>query len=55
MAIKFFTEADRKASPRPVAPKGYVIPREGGGQRSSNERGVHTRSKKNTGKRPHQG
>ena len=55
MANKFFTEADRKASPRPVAPKGYHIPRDGGGQRVSDERGVHTRSKKNPGKRAHQG
>lgn len=55
MANKIITEAERKATPRPVAPKGYHIPRDGGGQRSSNERGVNTRSKKNPGKRAHQG
>lgn len=55
MANKFFTEADRKATPRPVAPSGYHIPRDGGGQKVSKERGVQTRSKKNPGKRAHQG
>ncbi|WP_197408077.1 hypothetical protein [Lampropedia cohaerens] len=55
MGNKIITEADRKATPRPVAPKGYHIPKDGGGQRVSLERGVHTRSKKNPGKRAHSG
>ncbi len=54
MANKFFTEADRKATPRPVAPKGVTFAASRG-QKSSLERGAHTRSKKNVGKRPHQG
>jgi hypothetical protein len=54
MAIKFFTEADRKATPRPAAPKGVTFGASRG-QKSSLERGSHTRSKKNCGKRPHQG
>ncbi|MES2889121.1 MAG: hypothetical protein V4739_14085 [Pseudomonadota bacterium] len=41
------TEADRKRTPSPV--------REGRGQRSSQERGAHTRSKKNPGKRAKKG
>ena len=48
------TEAERKASPRPVAPKGvtFTAPK---GQKRSLERGVATNSKKNPGKRPHKG
>ncbi|WP_395702363.1 hypothetical protein [Aquabacterium sp.] len=54
MAQKFRTEAERKATPRPVAPNGvtFTVSR---GQKKSQERGSHTRSKKNPGKRPHQG
>lgn len=54
MAIKIRTEADRKRTPAPVAPKGVTITTTRG-QKSSLERGSHTRSKKNPGKRPHQG
>ncbi len=54
MAIKIRTEADRKATPRPAMPPGATatVSR---GQKSSLERGAHTRSKKNPGKRPHKG
>ncbi|MDO4705580.1 hypothetical protein [Allofranklinella schreckenbergeri] len=55
MGNKIVTEADRKFTPPLPAPKGYSIPKQGGGQRVSKERGVHTRSKKNPGKRAHQG
>ena len=53
MGNKIRTEADRKATPRPVAPKGVTFTT-GRGQKRSLERGAHTRSKKNPGKRPHQ-
>jgi hypothetical protein len=48
------TEAERKATPRPVAPKGvnFTAPR---GQLRSLERGVATNNKKNPGKRPKKG
>ncbi|MBP8144887.1 hypothetical protein [Pseudorhodoferax sp.] len=54
MGNKIQTEADRKATPRPTLANGltYTTHR---GQRRSQERGSHTRSKKNPGKRPHQG
>ncbi len=54
MANKIITEADRRATPRPPAAKDTngSAPR---GQRISLERGSHTRSKKNPGKRPHKG
>ena len=52
MGNKIVTEADRRATPRPVAPKGVTYTA-GHGQKSSLERGSHTRSKKNPGKRPH--
>jgi hypothetical protein len=54
MGNKIRTEADRKATPRPATPTGvtYTPSR---GQKRSLERGSHTRSKKNPGKRPHQG
>lgn len=55
MGNKIVTEADRKFTPQPPVPNGYSLPKAGRGQRSSNERGVSTRSKKNPGKRPHQG
>ena len=52
MGNKIVTEADRKATkPLPGAPRLKA----GAGQRSSLERGSHTRSKKNPGTRPHQG
>lgn len=52
MGNKIVTEAMRKAT-KPVA--GARANNLGGGQKSSLERGSHTRSKKNPGKRPHQG
>jgi hypothetical protein len=54
MAIKIRTEADRRATPRPTLPNG-VTATVARGQKRSLERGSHTRSKKNPGKRPHQG
>ena len=54
MGNKIKTEADRKASPRPIAPKGVTFTA-GKGQKISLERGSHTRSKKNPGKRPASG
>jgi hypothetical protein len=48
------TEADRKATPRPVAPKGVTVTFRKG-QKVSLERGSHTRSKKNPGKRAKKG
>ena len=55
MGNKIVTEADRKRTAKPAAPEGYALPRHGRGQKISLERGSHTRSKKNPGKRPHQG
>jgi hypothetical protein len=54
MGNKIITEADRKATPRPAAPKGVTFTT-GKGQKLSLERGSHTRSKKNPGKRARQG
>jgi hypothetical protein len=54
MGNKIKTEADRKATPRPPAPGGVTFTA-GKGQRVSLERGSHTRSKKNAGKRAHGG
>jgi hypothetical protein len=54
MGNKIVTEADRKASPRVATPTGTLYT-PGKGQRISLERGSHTRSKKNPGKRPHKG
>ena len=52
MGSKLVTEAMRKATaPLPGSP----VIKQGAGQRRSLERGSHTRSKKNPGKRPHQG
>ncbi|WNO03663.1 hypothetical protein [Rhodoferax mekongensis] len=51
MGNKIFTEADRKATPRPTPLAGQSLPTPGRGQRVSLERGVATRSKKNPGKR----
>ena len=54
MATKIRTEADARATPRPPAPAGVTITIRKG-QKSSLERGSHTRSKKNPGKRPKKG
>ena len=54
MGNKIITEAAARATPRPKAPAG-VTQTAGHGQKVSLERGSHTRSKKNPGKRPHQG
>ena len=51
MGNKIVTEADRKRTPRPAAPKGVTFTSQGGGQRASRERGAHTHHKKNPGKR----
>jgi len=48
------TEAEARATPRPVAPKGVTVT-VSRGQKVSLERGSHTRSKKNPGKRPKKG
>jgi hypothetical protein len=55
MGNKIVTEADRKATPAPQPAGGLSARRSGIGQRASLERGVHTRSKKNPGKRTHKG
>lgn len=52
MGKKIVTEAMRKATP-PLPGASRI--KQGDGQRRSLERGTHTRSKKNPGKRPHQG
>ena len=53
MAQKIRTEADRQATPRaPVVPG---TTSSGHGQKVSKERGAHTRSKKNAGKRAQKG
>jgi hypothetical protein len=49
------TEADRKRTPPPRTAEGFPVVREGIGQQISQERGRHTRSKKNPGKRAHRG
>jgi hypothetical protein len=55
MGNKIVTEADRKATP-PLPNKAGTNPKRGGaGQRISLERGSHTRSKKNPGKRARSG
>lgn len=52
MGNSIITEAMRKATPPlPGAP----VRKQAIGQKSSQERGTHTRNKKNPGKRPHQG
>jgi hypothetical protein len=55
MPKKIRTEADRIATPAPTPLPGYNIPKSGGGQKVSLERGTSTRSKKNPGKRPKKG
>ena len=52
MGNKIVTEAMRKAT-APLA--GAPVRKLAVGQKRSLERGAHTRSKKNAGKRPHQG
>jgi hypothetical protein len=54
MGNKIITEADRRATPRPATVQG-TNSTPSGGQRISKERGSHTRSKKNPGKRAHRG
>lgn len=54
MASKIRTEADRKATPPSVRPVGETAT-VGKGQKVSKERGSHTRSKKNPGKRARKG
>ncbi len=55
MPRKIRTEADARATPPPAVKQGINPKVSGGGQRLSQERGSHTRSKKNPGKRPHKG
>ncbi len=55
MGNKIVTEADRKFTPQPKTPNGVTLPTQGRGQRVSLERGSHTRSKKNPGKRTKKG
>jgi len=50
MGNKIITEADRRATPQPKLPNGETVTTRRG-QRISLERGSHTRSKKNPGKR----
>ncbi len=50
MGNKIVTEADRKRTPRPAAPKGVTFTHQDG-QRVSQERGAHIHHKKNPGKR----
>lgn len=52
MGNKIVTEADRKAT-KPFP--GAIVAKQGVGQKRSLERGSATRSKKNAGKRAHQG
>ena len=54
MANKIRTEADRVATPRPT-PEPGTNATTGRGQKVSKERGSHTRSKKNAGKRARKG
>ncbi|MEK8045571.1 hypothetical protein [Ideonella margarita] len=54
MGNKIKTEADRIATPRPAVPAGVAFTT-ARGQRISLERGSHTRSKKNPGKRAKSG
>lgn len=55
MGNKIVTEADRKRTPAPTPLPGTSLPRTGGGQKVSLERGTATRSKKNPGKRSKKG
>ena len=51
MGNKIVTEADKKATPRLAGTRSRM----GDGQKGSQERGSHTRSKKNPGKRARKG
>jgi hypothetical protein len=56
MANKIRTEADRLATPRMPTPSAIGVGLTSGkGQKVSRERGAHTRSKKNPGKRAGKG
>jgi hypothetical protein len=56
MGNKIVTEADRKHTPSPKTREGFpALKRSGGGQHASRARGSATRTKKNPGKRAHQG
>jgi hypothetical protein len=55
MGNKIVTEADRRRTPAIPLSATYTPPRSSVGQKSSQERGTATRSKKNPGKRPHKG
>ena len=56
MGNKIVTEADRKRSAAPKTPEGATaFKRQGAGQQVSRARGSATRTKKNPGKRAHQG
>jgi hypothetical protein len=54
MGNKIITEADRRATPRAPTVQG-TNSTNNAGQRISKERGSHTRSKKNPGKRARKG
>jgi len=54
MPTKIRTESDRSA-PKPIPAPGFTMPKSGGGQKRSLERGTATRSKKNPGKRAKKG
>ena len=54
MGNKIITEADKRATPPSAAPTGVTFT-VGNGQKISQERGSHTRSKKNPGKRARKG
>lgn len=55
MGRKIVTEADRQRSPKPQASADFTPLRQSVGQKVSQERGSHTRNKKNPGKRAHKG
>ena len=55
MANKIRTEADRRATPARAAPRRAPTVTTARGQKVSLERGSHTRSKKNPGKRAGKG
>jgi hypothetical protein len=54
MGNKIKTEEDRRRTPPLPVPGGVTVTTRSG-QRVSQERGSHTRSKKNPGKRAHKG
>jgi len=55
MGNKIVTEADRKRTPAPTPLPGTSLPRTGGGQKVSLERGAATRSTPTPGKRAQKG